>query len=628
MIILGDLNAYSTVFGASTTDYRGRLLEEMMDKYKLVALNTGSGTYIRRTGVVSHLDIAMTNTNIACVAHWSVLNDTLGSDHLPIIIRLHEPAIREEMAVPQWSYRRADWDNFKTVCRTLLTTDIIDADVVASRDRVVSAIIQAADSSIPVAKTTCNPLHKSVPFWTEDCTEAVKKRNKAKNRMQRTQDLNDRQLYYRLRGAAQHTIKTAEKQYWRDYCSTLDSSSKLSQVWGTVRKMSGVRSRPPIPTIVEGGIVYDSNKEKAELFAKKFAAVSSDENLSNNFPVRRAELEQQLKETEPPDDGKGIDINVPFDIHEFTDALRNCKSRSTPGDDRISYVMLKQIPRTCQAVLLKFFNEIWLQGQLPPDWKKAIVIPLLKAKKSAFDVASYRPIALTSTLCKIMERMVANRLRWWMESNNYFNKSQSGFRKQRSTIDQIMRLADDAHKSVNNRQYTMAVMLDLEKAFDLVWHRGLLYKMTQKGLNGNIVNFVADFLSNRSIQVRVGAAMSSSYELQNGTPQGSVISPLLFLLMIDDIDEPEDGVKLSLFADDSAAWKSGSNLAALTKDIQRYLDRLAEFFERWGFKLSVAKTVAIVFTRSRHFRSDDVKLTIDGSPVKSRENRPLSRNSL
>jgi len=244
--------------------------------------------------------------------------------------------------------------------------------------------------------------------------------------MQRTQDLNDRQLYYRLRGVAQHTIKTTEQKYWRDYCSTLDSNSKLSEVWGTVKKMSGAWSRPSIPTIVEGGVVYDSNQEMAELFAKKFAAVSSDENLSSNFQARRAEFECQIKKLKPHDDecmetpdsaspyGQYDSINVPFEIHELTDALRNCKSKSAPVDDRISYVMLKQIPKCCQATLLKLFNEVWLRGQLPSDWKKTTIIPLLKAKKSAFDMASYRPAALTSTgtLCKIMERMEATRLRW------------------------------------------------------------------------------------------------------------------------------------------------------------------------------------------------------------------------
>jgi len=173
--------------------------------------------------------------------------------------------------------------------------------------------------------------------------------------------------------------------------------------------------------------------------------------------------------------------------------------------------------------------------------------------------------------------MVASRLRWWMETKNRFNKYQSGFRKQRGTIDQIMRLADDAHKAINNRQYTLAVMLDLEKAFDVVWHKGLVYKMESMGLNGSILNFVSDFLSNRSIRVRVGTALSNSYQLQNGTPQGSVISPLLFLIMINDIEEPSFGVKLSLYADGSATWKSGSNLAALVNDIQRYLNRLTAY---------------------------------------------------
>ena len=233
--------------------------------------------------------------------------------------------------MPQWSYQRADWDTFKTICRTLLTTDVIDDNVVASRDRVVAAIIQATESSIPMVKPALNPLRKSVPFWTKECTEAVRKRNTAKT-MPRTHDLNYWQLYYRLRGVAQHTIKTAEQQYWRDYCSTLDSSSKLSEVWGTVKKTSGARSRPSVPIIVEGSVVYDSNQEMAELFAEKFAAVSSDENLSSNFQARRAEFECQIKEVKPHDDestetpdtaspyGQYDSINVPFEIHELTDA--------------------------------------------------------------------------------------------------------------------------------------------------------------------------------------------------------------------------------------------------------------------------------------------------------------------
>jgi len=204
---------------------------------------------------------------------------------------------------------------------------MIDDDVVASRDRVVTGIIQAAESSIPVIKPTANPLPKSVPFWTNDCTEAVRRRNKAKNKMQRTLDLEDQQTYYRLRGVAQHTIKEAEKQYWRDYCSTLDSTSKMSEVWGTVKKMSGVRSRPTVPTIIDGGVVYSSNKEKAELFAKKFAAVSCDEKPAASFLAHRTEFEreQDLETAQQP--GQTCNINAAFEIHELSEPLRKCNNK-------------------------------------------------------------------------------------------------------------------------------------------------------------------------------------------------------------------------------------------------------------------------------------------------------------
>ena len=122
-----------------------------------------------------------------------------------------------------------------------------------------------------------------------------------------------------------------------------------------------------------------------------------------------------------------------------------------------------------------------------------------------------------------------------------------------------MRLADDVHNSVNNKLYTLSSMIDLKRAFDLVWHDGLLFKMTQLGLDGNIFKWVKDFLTERTIQVRVGTELSSVRRLENGTPQGSVISPLLFLIMMNDIPESANGVKLSLYADDSATWKSGGN---------------------------------------------------------------------
>ena len=135
------------------------------------------------------------------------------------------------------------------------------------------------------------------------------------------------------------------------------------------------------------------------------------------------------------------------------------------------------------------------------------------SNKSAFETGSYRPMALTSVLCKLMERLIANRLRWWMEDNGLYNKFQSGFRKRQICQDRIKSLADEVYKAINKKLFTLFVMIYLKKAFDLVWHKGLLYKMKQLGLRGNVLKFAEYFLKDRSIQVRVGAVMSSMYFL-------------------------------------------------------------------------------------------------------------------
>ena len=185
----------------------------------------------------------------------------------------------------------------------------------------------------------------------------------------------------------------------------------------------------------------------------------------------------------PSGESNGTTIDdAAINTHELRAALRQCKKTRSSGDDRLTYELLKEVPKKSHGTILKFFNNIWQRGQLPPDWKKAIVVSVLKPNKSAFEAGSYRPIALTSVLCKLMERLIANRLRWWMEDNNLYSKFQSGFRRRRSCQDHIMRLADEVHKATNNKQFTLSVMIDLEQAFDLVWHQGLLYNTKQLGL--------------------------------------------------------------------------------------------------------------------------------------------------
>lgn len=159
------------------------------------------------------------------------------------------------------------------------------------------------------------------------------------------------------------------------------------------------------------------------------------------------------------------------------------------------------------------------------QWKHAIILPVLKTGKDPQKAASYRPISLTSTVSKLMERPVADRLMWYLEKHNLLNNSQSGFRRGRSTVDHIIRLQDEINKHINNKSHVLAVFVDFEKAFDMVWRTGLLIKLKGFGINGRMLQWIANFIGDRTIQVRVGTTLSNIYTVENGTAQGSMISP-------------------------------------------------------------------------------------------------------
>ena len=146
--------------------------------------------------------------------------------------------------------------------------------------------------------------------------------------------------------------------------------------------------------------------------------------------------------------------------------------------------MIKELPKEARIVLLKMYNKIWLDGRLPKEWKHALILPFIKPGKDTTNPKSYRLISLTSSLCKVMERMVTERLTWYLKTNKILATEQTGFRKGRNTTDQIVKLQEQIYKYIKNGGHTVGVFLDFEKAYDMLWTNGLLTKMKKIGISG------------------------------------------------------------------------------------------------------------------------------------------------
>ena len=385
------------------------------------------------------------------------------------------------------------------------------------------------------------------------------------------------------------------------------------------KSMTGANSANNIPTLNCEGQLYETPRDKAELLAKTIAATSADKNYSEEFKQHRKEMEEKWhadKSSDEPSESADFDkINQNFAIHELQESIRICKNGSAPGQDDISYDLLKHLSKNALHLLLQFYNKLWNEEKIIPDWKNSIILPFHKQGTDRTLPTSYRPISLTSALCKINERLITTRLIYYLESKNTLNKYQSAYRKNRSTLDHLIRLHDEAYKNIRNGASTIAIFFDYSKAFDMLWKQGLLHKLTKIGIKGKLKNWIEDFLTDRFFQVNIGGTLSDKYELQNGTPQGSVISPILFLIMINDYPTTVRGTETSLFADDSAIWRSGKNIANIEKQLQEDVDKISKWSSLWGFKLNEKKTVAIIFSRSSKNRKHKLNIKENGKII-------------
>ena len=213
-------------------------------------------------------------------------------------------------------------------------------------------------------------------------------------------------------------------------------------------------------------------------------------------------------------------------IDELNFAIDKAKC-TTPGIDGISIGILRYLPAVSRLVLLHIFNIIWDRGDCPSKWKEAVLTPLAKPGKDPPSPFSYRPITLTASICKVMERMINNRLQWFLEENNFISNVQSDFRTGRRTIDHLTHLESTINMG---RENTLAVFLDLEKAYDMVWRKEVLIKMQGMELCGRIIRWIDSFLTNHYIRVIKLTVISLSFVILKMAFRKAVSLAQLYLI--------------------------------------------------------------------------------------------------
>uniref|UniRef100_A0A2P2I3I4 RNA-directed DNA polymerase from transposon X-element n=1 Tax=Hirondellea gigas TaxID=1518452 RepID=A0A2P2I3I4_9CRUS len=274
--------------------------------------------------------------------------------------------------------------------------------------------------------------------------------------------------FKKARAIFRKTILHAQRTAWQNFLQTITSKTSSAEVWRKVRALRGPFSTPNITLKLNGNAIAEPEKVADSLayyFSKKSDGTSSDPLFMAHRSV--CELNPIVF---PPDQTEWY--NQPLQLYELERALSTSKSKS-PGPDNIPFAFLHHLSSNQQLSLLSFYNYVYVTG-FPHQWREAVVIPILKAGKPSSDVSSYRPISLTNCLCKLLEKMLNWRLQAYLERRSFYDPCQSGFRSRHSTLDGLARLETSIKDSLLLNKFCVAIFLDISKAFDSVWHYGLV----------------------------------------------------------------------------------------------------------------------------------------------------------
>jgi hypothetical protein len=585
-IFLGDMNARNTHFWEEDiTNTEGRILKAYFDSQNFDQI-INEATRIQGDSR-SCIDLIFTNSPslLSSAGTRPKIYDTC--DHKPIYATLKSTICKQHSFKRWvWNYKQGDILKFQYSLLNapwqLCFSHNNHEDVFNSW---LNLFITTAEASIPHYSTTIRPRDKD--FMNSTIRQLMLKRDRLHNQLK--SNLNDitlEQNYKNLRNRVVTEICKAKYENNRRVDLSLTSNISSKKWWKMAKSLNNGQNNSVNNTpLIDGNSIITDNLDKANLLNTFFVSQSHLEDTQAQLPSTIINPELLIEQK----------VILPEEVYEI---LANLDISKSTGPDGISNKLLRDASVPLAEPLSHLFNYSLSTGFFPEVWKIAHVIPIHK-KDNPMACNNYRPISLLCCISKVFEKLLFKHIFAFLKVNGLLNPNQSGFIPGDSTINQLINICNKIYCQLDNDDEILAVFLDLSKAFDKVWHKGLLHKLKKIGITGKLLEWIESYLSNRKQRVVINGVKSDILELKAGVPQGSVLGPLLFLIYINDLCDGLTG-EAFLFADDSSVFHIVNNdIFECAGRMNRDLELINNWAIQWLVSINAIKTIFMLFTTKR-----------------------------
>lgn len=588
-IIAGDFNAHHPSWGRGNrlTPAGRRLYHTILDEGSHCIVNNREPTLVAGTT----LDLGVVSNNLAAITEFKV--GLLLSDHFSFTLEIGVPTPPLYCPLPRLDLAKADWKEVNKEIEALCTTN--PPTTCPDYGRMV---LQALNTCIPT-KTGRNRISrwyhgKDVRLAKRDYNYILRKYRKKPSP----------ELLIILSTTYIHFSKTcasAKDAKWKAWCTSFNWATSLRDLWNRINRVGG-KTPPPPP-------LHPDPLARALDLARGFAD-RTDPRLSltpahlRKLASGRAERETEIARAMNTVSTGGLD--GPLSVMEVSSVLSKLRD-SAAGSDSVPNIVWTRLDPVGRDRLTNMLSEVFTHTDIPNTWKCAKVIPIPKPGSK-----DMRPISLLNTMSKVLERVILRRLETAMTYGNFALPSEMyGFRKRRGCQQCVMSLVEEMLLAHQHHMDQVVIFLDLEKAFEMVDHHMILYSLAQHGIGGKLLAYIQAYLDNRSIEVIVQGITSGPVPTHNGVPQGAVLSPFLFNLVVSmfyqkltkkltSILGRENAKKVTCFAyaDDLAiSCKGRRDVTATTRAA---IQCISEVSLEMGFKISLSKSKAMHMFKSTH----------------------------